>query len=133
MIVGEDMGLIGFDNTWYCDKCNLRFEDNDDFIYCPNCGDVLKNDWYQMALQSIENFFNENSRSVCEDCGEEFDVDYNFCPYCSNKLKKESIMCRIEKDNSITSCWNGEEICIFDRDIFFILPSFFRNCRYGLL
>ncbi len=124
MIIGENMGLAPFDNIWYCDKCDLRFKDEDDFIYCPNCGDVLKNDWYQMALQSIEKCLNKTSRSVCEDCDEEFDIEYNFCPLCSNKLKKESIMGRIEKDNSITAYWNGEEICVFDKDDFLDSPHF---------
>ena len=59
MIIGESMGLAPFDNIWYCDKCDLRFKDEDDFIYCPNCGEVLKNDWYQMALQSIEKCLNK--------------------------------------------------------------------------
>ena len=85
------MGLAPFDNIWYCDKCDMRFKDEDDFIYCPNCGNVLKNDWYQMDLQSIEKCLNKTSRSVCEDCDEEFDIEYNFCPLCSNKLKKESM------------------------------------------
>ena len=77
MIIGENMGgLISFDNTWYCDKCNEDFKDEDDFIYCPYCGDVLKNDWYQRHLQSIEEFFNESAKSVCEDCGEEFNKEY---------------------------------------------------------
>lgn len=112
------MGLIGFDNTWYCDKCNARFKDEDDFIYCPYCGDVLKNDWYQMTLQSIEEFFNKASKSICEECGEEFDKDYNFCPLCSKELKKENIPFKIEEDNSITADWNGEKTVIFDKDMF---------------
>ena len=112
------MGLIGFDNTWYCDKCNARFKDKDDFIYCPYCGDVLKNDWYQMTLQSIEEFFNKASKSICEECGEEFDKDYNFCPLCSKELKKENIPFKIEEDNSITADWNGEKTVIFDKDMF---------------
>ena len=85
------MGLAPFDNIWYCDKCDLRFKDEDDYIYCPNCGDVLKNDWYQMSLQSIEECLKKLSRSICEDCGEEFNIEYNFCPLCSKELKKESM------------------------------------------
>ena len=117
------MGLAPFDNIWYCDKCDIRFKDEDDFIYCPNCGDVLKNDWYQMALQSIEKCLKKTSKSVCENCDEEFDVEYNFCPLCSNKLKKETIG-RVEKDNSITAYWSGEEICVFDKDDFLNSPHF---------
>ena len=86
------MGLMGFDNTWYCDKCGEHIKNEDDFIYCPKCGNVLKNDWYQMALQSIEKCLGNFSKSICEDCGEEFDENYNFCPLCSNELKKEGIL-----------------------------------------
>lgn len=128
MIIGENMGgLISFDNTWYCDKCNENFKDEDDFIYCPYCGDVLKNDWYQRHLQSIEEFFNESAKSVCEDCGEEFDKEFNFCPLCSNELKKETIPFKIEKDNSITADWNGEKVCIFDKDMFISDPHFSKD------
>lgn len=124
MVTGENMGLAIFDNTWYCDKCNARFKNKDDFIYCPNCGNVLKNDWYQMDLQSIEKCLNKPARSICENCGEKFDIDYNFCPHCSKKLKKESILARVEKDNSIIAYWNGEEICVFDKKIFLSYPHF---------
>ena len=118
------MVIIDFDNTWYCDKCNAHFKDEDDFIYCPYCGDVLKNDWYQMDLQSIEEFFNKASKSICEECGEEFDKDYNFCPLCSKELKKENIPFKIEEDNSITADWNGEKTVIFDKDMFISHPHF---------
>lgn len=121
------MSLPYFDNIWYCDKCNLHFKDKDDFIYCPYCGEVLKNDWYQRDLQSIEKYLNEISKCICEDCGEEFDIEYNFCPLCSNKLKKEGIMSKVEKDNSITAYWNGEEICVFNKDIFLDSPNFSRT------
>ena len=118
------MVIIDFDNTWYCDKCNARFKDEDDFIYCPYCGDVLKNDWYQMDLQYIEEFFNKASKSICEECGEEFDKDYKFCPLCSKELKKESIPFKIEEDNSITTEWNGKKTVIFDKDMFISHPHF---------
>lgn len=118
------MVIIDFDNTWYCDKCNAHFKDEDDFIYCPYCGDVLKNDWYQMTLQSIEEFFNKASKSICEECGEEFDKDYKFCPLCSKELKKESIPFKIEEDNSITAEWNGKKTVIFDKDMFISHPHF---------
>lgn len=124
MILVRNMGLMGFDNTWCCDKCGERIKDEDDFIYCPKCGNVLKNDWYQMALQSIEKCLDNFSKSICEDCCEEFDEEYNFCPLCSNELKKESIMKRIEKDNSLIAEWNGKEVCIFDKDIFLSSPHF---------
>ena len=118
------MGLMAFDNTWYCDKCGEHIKNEDDFIYCPKCGNVLKNDWYQMALQSIEKCLGNFSKSICEDCGEEFDEDYNFCPLCSNELKKEGIMKRVEKDNSIIAQWNSEEVCVFDKEIFLSSPHF---------
>ena len=121
------MGLIPFDNTWYCDKCDVRFKDEDDFIYCPYCGNVLKNDWYQMSLQSIEEFLHVDVNTICEECCEEFDKDYKFCPLCSNELKKQSPLFKIEKDNSITADWNGEKICIFDKDMFISHPHFSRT------
>ena len=120
----KNMGLKPFDNTWYCDKCGERIKNEDDFIYCPNCGNVLKNDWYQMSLQSIEDYLNKYSSSICENCCEEFDKDYNFCPLCSNELKKEGILIRVEKDNSITADWNGEEISVFNKSIFLSSPHF---------
>lgn len=118
------MGLIGFDNTWYCDTCGERIKNEDDFIYCPKCGNVLKNDWYQMSLQSIEKCLDNFSKSICEDCGEEFDKDYNFCPLCSNELKKEIVTKRVENDNSLIAEWNGEETCVFDKDLFLSSPHF---------
>lgn len=119
------MGLAPFDNTWYCDKCGKRIKDEDDFLFCPNCGTVLKNDWYQMSLESIVKFLkNGFARSICEDCCEEFEIDYNFCPLCSKELKKESILIGVEKDNSITANWNGEKIWVFDKDIFISDPYF---------
>ena len=33
-------------------------------------------------------------------------------------------MGKIEKDNSITAYWNGEEICVFDKDKFLYSPHF---------
>ena len=77
-----------------------------------------------MALQSIEKCLGNFSKSICEDCGEEFDENYNFCPLCSNELKKEGIMKRVEKDNTIIAEWNGEEVCIFDKEIFLSSPHF---------
>lgn len=77
-----------------------------------------------MSLQSIEKCLNKFSRSICEECGEEFDVEYKFCPFCSNELKKERILIRVEKDNSITTYWNGEEICVFNKEIFLSSPHF---------
>ena len=73
MIIGEKMGgLEKFDNTWNWDKCDVRFKDEDDFIYCPYCGDVLKNDWYQRDLKLIEDFFFFFSKSICVYCYEVF-------------------------------------------------------------
>lgn len=128
MTIGENMGgLAEFDNKWYCDKCDKSFKDEDDFIYCPCCGDVLKNDWYQRDLKLIEDFFNENAKSICEECGEEFDKDFKFCPLCSNELEKQCIPFKIEKDNSITADWNGEKTYIFDKEIFISHPHFARS------
>lgn len=118
------MSLIIFDETWYCDNCDERFKDEDNLLFCPNCGNLLKNDFYQMILQSIEKYLKEFSISICKKCGEEFDVKYNFCPFCSNELKKQNIFVRVEKDNSITAYWNGEEICVFNKDIFLSHPHF---------
>ena len=116
-----------FDNTWYCDKCNEQIKDKNDFIYCPKCGNVLKNDQYQKNLESIEKCLDNFSKSICEDCGEEFDEDYNFCPFCSKELKKESITKRLDKNNSLIAKWNGEETCIFDKEIFLSSVHFSRT------
>lgn len=118
------MTLVPFDNTWYCDKCDEYFKDEDDFIYCPYCGDVLKHDWYQRNLEDIEEFFNSGEKSICEECGEEFDKNFKFCPLCSKELKKESIPFKIEKDNSITADWNGEKTVIFNKELFISCPHF---------
>ena len=112
------MGLRPVDDNWYCDNCNYDFEYEDDYVFCPCCGNVLKNDQYQRDLESIENFF---EKSICEDCKEEFDKSFNFCPFCSKELKKIYPI-TIEKDNSITADWNGEKVWIFDKDIYLSSP-----------
>ena len=33
-------------------------------------------------------------------------------------------MKRVEKDNSLIADWNGEEVCVFDKDIFLSSPHF---------
>ena len=123
-MVGENM-LGPVDENWYCDNCNHDFEYEEDFVFCPCCGNVLKNNQYQRDLESIEKFFDESIKTICEDCGEEFDKSFNFCPLCSKELKKINIpIINIEKDNSITADWNGEKVWIFDKDIFLSSPHF---------
>ena len=43
------------DENWYCEDCDLNFEycDKPDFLFCPNCGKVLKNDMYQYNLDGL--------------------------------------------------------------------------------
>ena len=38
------MSLSAVDENWYCEDCDLNFEycDKPDFLFCPNCGKVLK-------------------------------------------------------------------------------------------
>ena len=105
------MSLPAVDENWYCEDCDLNFEycDKPDFLFCPNCGKVLKNDMYQYNLDGLIDSLNNLGKSICENCGEEFDKEYNFCPLCSEKLKKETIPFDIEKDNSVTVDWNGEK------------------------
>ena len=55
------MGLPAVDENWYCEDCDLNFEycDKPDFLFCPNCGKVLKNDMYQYKLDGlIDSFYN---------------------------------------------------------------------------
>lgn len=118
------MSLAPVDERWYCDNCNQDFEYEVDFLFCPCCGNVLKNNQYQQDLESIEKFFNESTKSICEDCMEEFNKDFNFCPLCSKELKKQAVPITIEKDNSITTTWNGEKVWIFDKDLFLSSPHF---------
>ena len=120
-IVGANMDLA-HDLNWYCDNCNHDFEYEEDFIFCPCCGNVLKNNQYQMDLESIEKFFEESRKTICEDCGEEFDKSFNFCPLCSKELKKINYPITIEKDNSITTDWNGEKVRIFDKNMYLSSP-----------
>ena len=77
-----------------------------------------------MSLQSIEDVFNDTAISMCEYRREEFDKDFNFCPFCSKELKKQSIPFNIEKDNSITAEWNNEKTWISDKEIFIPHPNF---------
>lgn len=93
------MSLPAVDENWYCEDCDLNFEycDKPDFLFCPNCGKVLKNDMYQYNLDGLIDSLNNLGKSICENCGEEFDKEYNFCPLCSEKLKKETIPFDIEK------------------------------------
>ena len=46
------MSLPAVDENWYCEDCDLNFEycDKPDFLFCPNCGKVLKNDMYQYIV-----------------------------------------------------------------------------------
>lgn len=81
------MSLPAVDENWYCEDCDLNFEycDKPDFLFCPNCGKVLKNDMYQSKLDRLIDSLNNLGKSICENCGEEFDKEYNFCPLCSEK------------------------------------------------
>ena len=49
------MDLPAVDENWYCEDCDLNFEycDKPDFLFCPNCGKVLKNDMYQYNLDGL--------------------------------------------------------------------------------
>lgn len=114
------MDLPPRDENWYCEECDLSFEysDEPDFLFCPNCGKVLKNNTYQEYLDELINSFSNLGKSICENCGEEFDREYNFCPLCSEKLKKESVEFAIEKDNSVTVDWNGEKVYVYDKYVY---------------
>ena len=120
------MSLPAVDENWYCEDCDLNFEycDKPDFLFCPNCGKVLKNDMYQYNLDGLIDSLNNLGKSICENCGEEFDKEYNFCPLCSEKLKKETIPFDIEKDNSITVDWNGEKALVYDKCVYLSNPHF---------
>ena len=72
----------------------------------------------------MQAILNANTIIVCRHCNREFEGEFNFCPVCSNRLEKETLMSTVKKDNSIMACWNGEEICVFDRDIFLSSPHF---------
>lgn len=127
------MDLPPIDENWYCDECNISFKHSDepDFAFCPNCGKILKNDMYQIKLESVIEDLKNIGKSVCDECLEEFDLDYNFCPVCSNKLRKEIIKFKVnEKDNSVYAEWNDEYIRIFDRDEFVYDPHF--SCKIGM-
>ncbi len=120
------MSLPAVDENWYCEDCDLNFEycDKPDFLFCPNCGKVLKNDMYQYNLDGLIDSLNNLGKSICENCGEEFDKEYNFCPLCSEKLKKETIPFDIEKDNSVTVDWNGEKALVYDKCVYLSNPHF---------
>lgn len=120
------MDLPAVDENWYCEDCDLNFEycDKPDFLFCPNCGKVLKNDMYQYKLDGLIDSLNNLGKSICENCGEEFDKEYNFCPLCSEKLKKETIPFDIEKDNSVTVDWNGEKALVYDKCVYLSNPHF---------
>lgn len=120
------MDFPAVDENWYCEDCDLNFEycDKPDFLFCPNCGKVLKNDMYQYNLDGLIDSLNNLGKSICENCGEEFDKEYNFCPLCSEKLKKETIPFDIEKDNSVTVDWNGEKALVYDKCVYLSNPHF---------
>ena len=120
------MDFPAVDENWYCEDCDLNFEycDKPDFLFCPNCGKVLKNDMYQYNLDGLIDSLNNLGKSICENCGEEFDKEYNFCPLCSEKLKKETIPFHIEKDNSVTVDWNGEKALVYDKCVYLSNPHF---------
>lgn len=55
------MSLSAVDENWYCEDCDLNFEycDKPDFLFCPNCGKVLKNDMYQYKLDGLIDSFQD--------------------------------------------------------------------------
>lgn len=55
------MSLSAVDENWYCEDCDLNFEycDKPDFLFCPNCGKVLKNDMYQYNLDGLIDSFQD--------------------------------------------------------------------------
>lgn len=55
------MSLSAVDENWYCEDCDLNFEycDKPDFLFCPNCGKVLKNDMYQYNLDWLIDSFQD--------------------------------------------------------------------------
>lgn len=55
------MSLPAVDENWYCEDCDLNFEycDKPDFLFCPNCGKVLKNDMYQYKLDGLIDSFQD--------------------------------------------------------------------------
>lgn len=60
------MSLPAVDENWYCEDCDLNFEycDKPDFLFCPNCGKVLKNDMYQYNLDGLIDSLNNLGKSI---------------------------------------------------------------------
>lgn len=43
--------------------------------------------WDLKEIDQSNNYDNRNFRSICNNCGEEVDSIYTYCPYCGQKLK----------------------------------------------
>ena len=112
-----------FDNKGYCDECGEVYQGTNVDDFCPKCGTVLKNDWYQRDLEYLENSLKKLSKSICTDCNREFEDEYNFCPICAKKLKKETFKIN-SKNNTLIGSWNGEKVIILDKNIFLRNPHF---------
>jgi TolA-binding protein len=96
----------------FCTGCGTII--NDKYKFCPECGtEIIKTE--QEKNFSIEQTHLENSLSkptkkviICDNCGDENDLDANICNGCGAKLTSKNLKTVSTKDRSQTSKSNIE-------------------------
>lgn len=106
----------------YCEKCDERY-DNPKFKHCPLCGCELTDYKTHSILKEIHEFCDDRMINRCHECGEDFSLDYKYCPICANPLKKENQFWIDEENMIVKAHWNKDEIIIsFDEIHHFCHP-----------
>ena len=94
-----------------CEICGKPFEENDERVYCPDCGAAMHRLCYNMTHQcpfegshtprpSTNRMTRKvNGKPMCDKCGKELDngEEKVYCPVCGTPVHK--------------SCWDMDPVC----------------------
>ena len=96
-----------------CEICGKPFEENDEKVYCPDCGAAMHRLCYSMThkcpyadehtprVQAAVSAYTRiiNSKPVCDRCGKELDngEEKVYCPVCGTPVHR--------------SCWDNYPVC----------------------
>ena len=101
----------------YCPKCQTKFDDiNPKYKFCPNCGGILTFRENTEIFRYLNEICKKDiKRNLCSSCGKEFDLTYEFCPLCSNKLSLQNVFSIDYLREQVVGKWNkGFEKFTFD-------------------